>query len=172
MKRSRIINALFSLILVIGLLSCKEKQKHDEQVVSDRTKVVSFDNKMAFKEFKKLNLDSLYSNLLDPRKVTKEERQVVIKSWSKFHEKISEYTKKENFKWEVLDSTVKISNKIYFDKNGNVQYYYFKILNPNVTSEKRIEYEKLLLKFSVNEKIDLQRENKFAQCGNIKYRNY
>jgi len=135
-------------------------------------KVVSFENKVAFDEMKKMNLDSIYSNLLNPRNVTESEYKVVIKSWSKFHQKVSKYIKEEKFTWEVQDSIIKISNRIYFDKNGNVEYYSFRIQNPNVTPEKRLEYEKLLLKFSEKEKVDLQRDNKFAQCGNIKYLNY
>ncbi len=31
----------------------------------------------------------------------------------------------------------KISNRIYFNKNGNVEYYSFRIQNPNITTEKR-----------------------------------
>ena len=134
--------------------------------------VVSFENKIAFNEMKKLNLDSIYPNLLNPRNVTESEYKSVTKSWSEFHQKMSKYIKEEEFTWEVQDSTIKISNRIYFDKNGNVEYYSFRIQNSNVTSEKRLEYEKLLLKFSEKEKVDLQRDNKFAQCGNIKYRNY
>ena len=119
-----------------------------------------------------MNLDSTYTNLLDPRNVTTDEYKIVAKSWSEFHKKISRFIKEENFKWEVPDSTITILNNIYFDKSGTIDYYTFKIKNPSVSTEKRTEYEKVLQKFSKEVRLDLNRDEKYAQCGKTKYLNY
>jgi hypothetical protein len=134
--------------------------------------VVNADNKLAFTEFGKLNLDSIYTNLLDPKNVSETEYKVVMDPWSEFHKKVYTFIKAENFKWEVPDSTISIVNKIYFDKNGTIDYYAFKILNPSIPSEKRVEFEKVLEKFSKKIMLDLKRDEQYAQCGKTKYLNY
>lgn len=119
-----------------------------------------------------MNLDSTYTNLLDPRNVTESEYKDVVESWTEFHKNISKFIKEVDFKWNVPDSMITISNRIYFDQNGTIEYYTFKIRNPSVSVEKIEEYEKVLQKFSKEIKLDLKRDEKYAQCGNIKYKNY
>ena len=119
-----------------------------------------------------MNLDSTYTNLLNPRNVSESEYKIVAESWSEFHKKVSQFIKEENFKCEVSDSTITILNRIYFDKSGTIDYYTFKIRNTSVSAEKRAEYEKVLQKFSKEVKLDLKRTEKYAQCGKIKYLNY
>jgi hypothetical protein len=63
-------------------------------------------------------------------------------------------------------------SKIYFDKNGKVEYYVFNIKNASVTEDKKEQFRKVLSKFSKNIKLDIQREKAFAQCGKISYSNY
>ena len=155
--------------LIIGFISCKQTPKKIEAI--KEPKVVSGNNNAAYNALKKMNLDSTYTNLLDPRNVTTDEYKIVAKSWSEFHKKLSHFIKEENFKWEVSDSTITIMNRIYFDKNGTIDYYTFKIKNSSVTDEKIVEYEKVLQKFSGNVKLDLKRDEKYAQCGKIKYKN-
>ncbi|MBU2527320.1 MAG: hypothetical protein KKC03_12035 [Bacteroidetes bacterium] len=162
----------FWILLIIGIISCKEKSSETKNNFKNEPKVVSGDNEEAFNEIKKLNLDSIYPNLLDPKNVTESEYQEVEKSWVKFHENVSEFIKFENFDWEVPDSTITVLNRIYFSKEGTVDYYTFKIMNHSVSAEKRAEYEKVLQKFSENVKIDLDRNEQYAQCGKIKYLNY
>lgn len=160
------------ILLVIGLISCKQKSTEKELESVKEPKIISANNKLAFTEFRALNLDSTYTNLLDPKNVTESEYKAVTESWSEFHQKVLKFIKEENFKWEVTDSTISIVNRIYFDKNGTIDYYAFKILNTSIPSEKRAEYEKVLQKFSKEVKLDLQRNEQFAQCGKIKYQNY
>lgn len=166
----RIKNSIW-ILLIIGLISCKQKSAEKETEVIKEPKVVSGNNVIAYNELKKMNLDSAYTNLLDPRNVTESEYKIVTASWSEFHKKASQFIKEENFKWEVPDSTITILNRIYFDKNGTIDYYIFKIRNSSVSAEKRDEYEKVLQKFSKEVKLDLKRDEKYAQCGKIKYMN-
>ena len=160
------------IILIILLVSCKQKSTEKETEIIKDPKIVSGNNEMAYNEIKKMNLDSTYTNLLDPRNVSESEYKIVAKSWSEFHKKISRFIKEENFKWEVPDSTITILNNIYFDKSGTIDYYTFKIKNPSVSNEKRTEYEKVLQKFSKEVRLDLNRDEKYAQCGKTKYLNY
>ncbi|HLV13749.1 MAG TPA: hypothetical protein VKY41_01115 [Xanthomarina sp.] len=167
----RVINSMW-ILLIIGLISCK--QNSTEKVTEDikEPKIVSANNEMAYNEIKKLNLDSTYTNLLDPRNVSEPEYKMVMKSWSEFHKNISQFLIDENFKWEVPDSTITIFNRIYFDKNGTIDYFTFKIKTPSVSDEKQTEYEKILLKFSKQVKLNLKRPEQYAQCGKTKYLNY
>ena len=167
----RIKNSIW-ILLIIGLISCKQKSTEKETEVIKVPKIVSGNNEMAYNEIKKLNLDSTYTNLLDPRNVSESEYKIVVESWSEFHKKVSQFIKEENFKWEVPDSTITIFNRIYFDKNGTIDYYTFKIKNPSVSSEKQAEYEKVLQKFSKEVKLDLKRSEQYAHCGKTKYLNY
>ncbi|MDA9056462.1 hypothetical protein N9K49_01270 [Flavobacteriaceae bacterium] len=153
------------ILIIIGFISCKKT------VVIKEPKVVSGNDKTAYNALKKMNLDSTYTNLLDPRNVTADEYKLVAASWSGFHKKLSHFIKEENFKWEVPDSTITIMNRIYFDKNGTIDYYTFKIKNSSVTDEKIVEYKKVLQKFSENVKLDLKRTKNYAQCGKITYKN-
>ncbi|WP_417558859.1 hypothetical protein [Mesoflavibacter zeaxanthinifaciens] len=163
---------LFAL-LVIGITSCKEKPTENNQIANkNETKVVSVDNELAYEKIKPLNLDSHYTNLLDPRNTTETELKKAMKAWSEFHKNVSEFIKSEKFDWEVPDSTITVVNKIYFSKKGTVDYYTFKIMNETVTPEKKEAYEKVLQKFSEKVKIDLERDEQYAQCGKIKYVNY
>lgn len=160
------------ILLIIGLISCKQKSTEKEIEIIKEPKIVSGNNEMAYNEIKKLNLDSTYTNLLDPRNVSESEYKIIAKSWSEFHKKVSQFIKEENFKWEVPDSTITIFNRIYFDKNGTIDYHTFRIKNPSVSDEKQAEYEKLLQKLSKEVKLDLKRSEQYAQCGKTKYLNY
>jgi len=162
----------FWILIIIGTISCKQKSTEKEPEFDNIPKVVNFDNKEAFDEFIRKNLDSIYTNLLDPRNVSELEYKGVTKSWSEFHQKVLKFIKEENFKWEVPDSTISIVNRIYFDKSGTIDYYSFRILNPSIPVEKKAEFGKLLQKFSKNIKLDLPRDSKYAQCGKTKYLNY
>lgn len=159
-------------ILIIGLISCKQEPTKKEIALIKESIVVNADDKIAFIKFRELNLDSTYTNLLDPRNVTESEYKAVTQSWSKFHKKIDEFIKEKNFKWEVTDSTISIINRIYFTKDGSIEYYAFKILNPSISYKKRTEFEKILENFSKETKLELKRNEPYAQCGKIKYLNY
>ena len=160
------------ILLILGLLGCgQNSSKRNTKDISKPT-VVNFDNKLAFGEFNQLNLDDKCVNLLDPRNTSDAEREAVINSWTNFHKKVNEFLEEENFSWEVPDSTISIYNRIYFDKNGNVNYYVFNINNPSITEDKKTEFENVLMQFSKNVKLELQRDQEFSQCGKTKYLNY
>jgi len=157
--------AQFILILIFIpiIISCQQKQKDPF--------VVHVKDKKAYAEIKKKNLDSIYTALLDPDNTRDTEYEQVITAWSTFHKKLSSYIKEADFKWEVPDSVITIYNKIYFDKDGKVEYYLFKIGNPSISEKKRIEFNALLQKFSKEVSMDIKRSQGYAQCGHTKYLN-
>ncbi|MDY2586817.1 hypothetical protein [Winogradskyella aquimaris] len=162
--------------LLIGLmaltLGCKQNSSEDKTENTKEPIIINFDDKLAFTEFSQLNLDEKCVNLLDPRNTTENESKRVIESWSNFHKKIISFLKEEDFSWEVPDSTISIYNRIYFDKNGRVNYYVFNINNPSISELKKEEFKNTLSKFSKEVHIELRRDEEFAQCGKTKYFNY
>jgi len=161
------------IYVVIGIISCGNNSTPVfAQVNEAEPKIINFDNKTEFKEYRKLNLDSLYPNLLDPSKSSEKEFKEVVKSWSELHQKVSSFMKDEDFVWSVEDSTISIVNKIYFNKNGTIDYFFFRILNPSIPDSKKMEFASVLQKFSESIIINLNRDSKYAQCGKTKYINY
>lgn len=163
---------ILCILWISFFISCKNNPYKEDSSISKQPIVISFNNKAAFNKFKTLNLDSTYTNLLDPRNVSPSEYQEVTAAWSNFHNKVNNYLHEINFKWEVTDSAITVFNRIYFDKNGAVDYYAFKVLNPGVSEEKQLEFEKILKQFSNEKTLNLKRDSQFAQCGKTKYINY
>jgi len=79
---------IFFLIL-LSFFACKNDT--ETSIVKDvkAPTIVNFDDKLAFGDFKKLNLDDKCANLLDPRNTAEDERTSVINSWSSFHKKVT-----------------------------------------------------------------------------------
>jgi hypothetical protein len=174
MKFKNTLKFMLIFSIIIGINSCKEKNENKTQSnqVEKEPKIVNGINEIAYNKIKKMNLDSTYTDLLDRRNVSESEYKIVVESWYEFHKKVSQFIKKENFKWEVPDSTITILNRIYFDKSGTIDYYLFRIRNASVSAEKQTEYQKVLQKFSEEVTLNLKRVEKYAQCGKIKYLNY
>ena len=162
------------ICLIIGIIGCKQNSTETKAKTEIEAEpiVISFDDKPAFADFTKLNLDDKCVNLLDPRNTPAAERESVVNAWSTFHKKVNTYLTEQNFSWEVPDSTIRIYNRIYFDKNGNVNYYVFNINTPSVSEAKKAEFQRLLKMFSKDVQLGLKREEQYAQCGSIKYLNY
>ena len=165
-------NHVLFILFTIGIISCKQHHENNGIAENSEPQIVNFDDKVAFNSFSELNLDDTCVNLLDPRNTSESERTSVVNSWSNFHKKVTTFLKEENFEWEVPDSTITIYNRIYFHKNGTINYYVFNINNPSISEEKKAEFEKVLLKFSEEIRLDLQKDEPFSQCGKTKYINY
>lgn len=150
------------VVLLICFVSCVNEHNN---------RVYNLDDKEQSEKAKQLKLDDAYANLLNPQ-VSKDEFKAVYGSWSDFHKEIGEYIKQENFNWGVADSTITLVNKIYFDKEGKVEHFLFKVWNEKVSNDKKAEYQLLLNKFIENSGVNLKRDKQFAQCGKVKYINY
>lgn len=149
------------LIGVLLLASCGKKE----------AKVVNIQNVAAFTAFKKLNLDETHRNLLNSKHTTPETYKEVLASWKSFHQQIGKLMETHDFSWGSSDETIALVNKVYFEKNGKVKYYAFRVLNKTVTQEKKEVFQNLIAANIEQLTIPLQRTTVFAQCGKIKYRN-
>ena len=85
--------------MILGLLGCKQNPSEGKTENINNPKVIDFDNKLAFNDFSKLNLDDKCVNLLDPKNTSEAERESVINSWSNFHKKVSKFLQEEKFDW-------------------------------------------------------------------------
>lgn len=160
----------FLILLIFGFQICNG-QENNYLNEENLPQIINRDNTNAVKEFRKLDLDSFYDNLLDPNNVSENERQEVIESWSNFHKKIVAYLKESQFNWNSDDKSIRINKRIYFEKDGSVNYYVFKIENLKISEETKQEFLKVLKKFVAENKIDYTKDTVFAQCGIVEYNN-
>ena len=115
-------------------------------------------------------MDETHSNLLNSQ-ISKSEYNSVLKSWTDLHKRIGKFLLENKFDWGINDSTITIVRKIYFKPNGEIENYFFNVLNKNKTKEKRERISNLIADFAKNNSIEYQRNEKFAQCGKTKYLN-
>ncbi len=172
MKLKTFWKGLFILIVLIGVSSCKQhpKKKTENDEKTKTIGVFNSANEQELTEYIKLNLDESHPNLLNPQ-ISKTDYNTVIESWTDLHQRIGNYLVENKFTWETKDEAISIVQKIYFDHNGEIENYFFNILNPNVTKEKKEQFAKLISEFAKTNRIDLKRDKSFAQCGKTKYLN-
>ena len=151
--------SLFVLIILVSI-SCQKPIEKEQKVQIFN---VADPSKMA--EFGKLKLDETHENLLNPT-ISKDNFDVVYKSWVDLHQNLNSYLVKNGFNWGISDEKIKIFNRIYFKKNGEIKTYVYRIYN-EITQEKAAEYGVLIEKFLEKEQISLTRGTDFAQCGKM-----
>ena len=172
MSRKTILKWTLAFCIMAGVSSCKEKAESTNEVVENKEviRVFNFQDKEEFTAYQSLNLDESYPNLLDPQ-ISKSDHNAVIESWSDFHQRIGTFLSDNEFTWGVEDKSISIVQKIYFEPNGRIKYYFFRVLNENVTNEKLGQFANLIAEFAETNRIDFQTDTSFAQCGKTKYMN-
>lgn len=170
MKLKTILKVFFILTIITGISSCKKKIENQSDVIENKKeiRVFNFDNKQQLSDYNKLNLDQTHPNLLNPQ-IARSDYNSVRKSWTDLHQSIAEYLAKNEFNWGVEDTSIVIVQKIYFNANGEIKDYFFNVLNENVTKEKKEQFANLITAFAKSNKIELNRDKQFAQCGKTKY---
>jgi len=133
-------------------------------------RVFDFDDKTEFSKYEQLNLDKDHPNLLNPE-ISKAEINKVVESWTELHQNIGKYLQKNDFEWQVEDPEIMIVHKFYFDPDGRIHSYFYKILNEGISNAQRHKYSQLITEFVRTKKIALTRDHQFAQCGKTKYLN-
>lgn len=107
-------------------------------------------------------LDSIYTDAgkVDTTMLTafKGRDDEFFEAWKKLLQDISAFLWKNSFKW---DSPTRCFNVFYFDKDGTIDYYFYKIDDFKKTGE----FEKLMNEFIKDYKFPLKAEMKFKQCG-------
>ncbi len=172
MRIKLIFKGIFIFTIITGIYGCKEKTESKTDIVETEKKigVFNFDNKQELAEYNRINLDDTHPNLLNPQ-ISKSDYNVVMESWTDLHQRIGAYLSKNEFNWEVKDSSISIVQKIYFNPNGEIENYFFNVLNENVTKEKKEQFADLISTFAKDNRIDFKRDENYAQCGKINYPN-
>lgn len=133
-------------------------------------KVYDFANKEDLDKYEQLNLDEDHPNLLNPD-ISKTDMNKVIASWTELHQDIGKYLEENDFEWKTNDEEIMIVHKFYFNPEGKIHSYFFRILNEDISEEKRQQYSKFVKKFAESNTLGLSRDSQFAQCGKTKYLN-
>jgi hypothetical protein len=118
-----------------------------------------------------LHLDSLYKSAVhsDIKLAvfkTKSGQDSLQKAYVLFIQDLAGYLKKNNFKWE---KQIKCFNRIYFDKDGKVDYFLYNFAKDEIPAKKEAEFARLLNLFIQDHKFTLTAKEGFAQCSPIKY---
>jgi len=117
------------------------------------------------------HLDSLYKSAVssDIKLAvfkTKKQQENLQKAYVLFIQSLASYLKANHFTW---DKQVRCFNRIYFDKNGKVDYFLYNFPKNEITTEKEKEFARLLGLFVKDHKLTLTANEGFAQCSPIKY---
>jgi hypothetical protein len=170
MKQKRLFRTLIILTVITGIYSCAEKEKKEATEKEQAVVVINFDDKQKLSEFLSLNLDDTHPNMLDPEN-SKADHSAVMSSWADLHQRIGKHLAEHNFTWGTEDSSITILQKIYFKPNGEIETYFFNVLDKGVPTEKKEQFAELIRDFAANNRIDFQRDHSFAQCGKTRYSN-
>jgi hypothetical protein len=79
---------------------------------------------------------------------------------------LGQYLKENNFLW---DKPTNGFNRIYFDKNGKIDYFLYSFRPNQMTTEQEKRFAELLGKFILNYKFPLTANTKFSQCSPVTY---
>lgn len=71
-----------------------------------------------------------------------------------------------NFKW---DKATRCFNRIYFNKDGEIDYFLFNFYPGQIEPDKEKEFEKLVNTFVQTYTFPLPADKKFAQCSPVTY---
>ena len=155
---------LMSLIVICIISSEAKSQKLNAIEVYDVA------NEPDRAKFIAMELDKNHPNLLNPE-ISKTEINKVVESWTEMHQDIGKYLKTNGFEWKVDDPEIMILHKFYFQPDGKIKTYFFRIFNEEVSYDQREEYSKLISEFASTHRITITKDFQFAQCGKTKYVN-
>ncbi|MBB6005212.1 hypothetical protein [Arcicella rosea] len=134
--------------------------------------VVFGQESMTFKQAEEIGiskkLDSLYRGGIDSdstKSVFKDQKSY-IQSYQKFIFQLADFLAKNNFKW---GKQVRCFNRIYFSKQGTVDYFLYNFKEGEITPEQEKEFRNLLQKFIQQVKFGLKTDTQFAQCSPVRY---
>ena len=174
MNSRTILKATFFILIIFGMIGCQDKNEGSPEKIqnseANKIKVFNFGNEQELAAYNKLNLDKNHPNLLNPQ-ISKREYNKVLNSCTNLHQRIGKYLSKNKFDWGVKENSITLVQKIYFNSEGKIENYFFKVLDENVTEGKKEQFANLVLNFAEKNKIQFESNGKFAQCGKTKYLN-
>ncbi len=114
-------------------------------------------------------LDSLYMSgfhVDTSLAVFKTNPEEYYNAWVSFMQQWGKFLSANDFYWE---ETTKGFNRIYFNKDGGIDYWLFNINEGQIPAEKEARFEQLLKQFASEHKFSLTADVGFAQCGGAVY---
>jgi len=129
---------------------------------------------MTFNEAREQNirtsyLDSIYMSGIHSDTslaVFKTNEDEFIADYQKLLLDLGQYLRENNFLW---DNPTHGFNRIYFDKNGKIDYFLYSFRPNQLTTEQEKRFGELLNKFIMNFQFPLTAKTKFAQCSPVTY---
>jgi hypothetical protein len=114
-------------------------------------------------------LDSLYKSGIhtDTTIAVFKNQEAYIAAYQEFIFQLADFLAKNNFKWE---KEVRCFNKVYFSKEGTVDYFLYNFKEGQLTDEQKATFANLLQRFIEDTKFGLQADVPFSQCSPVKYR--
>jgi hypothetical protein len=112
--------------------------------------------------------DSLYRNAYDDAKgkgVFNGRTQEFDDAWGKFYLDLMYFFNVNKLTW---GKPTYCFNKVYFDKTGKVEQWYFNFKKTDsIPQAKQEVYLKLIKEFSEKQKINISTDRKFSQCASV-----
>ena len=114
-------------------------------------------------------LDSLYKSGIhtDTTIAVFKNQEVYIAAYQEFIFQLADFLAKNNFKW---GKEVRCFNKIYFSKEGTVDYFLYNFKEGQLSDEQKVIFATLLQRFIEDAQFGLKADVPFSQCSPIKYR--
>lgn len=114
-------------------------------------------------------LDSLYPSAAhaNPAKgIFNQKQKEFLSQYRKMMQEFGNFLRDHNFQWGEQTT---FFQRIYFDSNGTIDYYFVNFDNSNLSKEQKEHFKKLLQDFSGNYQFPMQADSKFAQCAPITF---
>jgi len=89
-----------------------------------------------------------------------------IKAYQQLLQDFGSFLKTNHFLW---DNPTRGFNRIYFDKNGKIDYFLYNFPPGQLTNEQEVRFKELLNNFITNYRFTLTAEVGFAQCSPVTY---
>lgn len=153
-----------ALFIILVTLSCSSSQKEVNSQQKTEAVIFRFSDSEALRTYEGLQLDASHPNLMNPQ-ISDTDYDTVIHEWTQLHQALGQQLASEDFNWGVTDSTVKIVHKIYFNPEGKITHYFFRVLHPTMADSTKVQLAKVIQAFANNYSIGINRNERFAQCG-------
>ena len=114
------------------------------------------------------SLDQMYTGGVDSdsTKSLFKDQQEYTRAYQSFITDFAHFLAQENFKW---GKQVRCFNKIYFSKDGRVDYFLYHFKQGDITELQEKKFAQLLADFIKKAKFSLSAPTRFAQCSPVKY---
>jgi len=94
------------------------------------------------------------------------DKDQIINAWTKLNKDLSVYAKKNGFDWK---SQSRGFNKVYFNKDGSIHLFFYRIDKDYFTYKEQEQFHKLINQFVKDYRFDIQLKKPFTFCGGVVY---